>query len=446
MRSFDYLMLAVRDVRRQPLRSLLTVTALAISTAIVVTLGSLTIGARQAVVSALSPDNSLSTVTVTSTKSGAGGLFGNVQVANDQTSKLDDATVSQLAQIPHVQSASPRAYVWEFNTFGLTGASTQYVAQTQGVGAENASTLPLSAGREFVANSAAHEVILGAAYARQLGGNGASLIGKTITVITQKGYRGDGASIPPPTALQPALDAYAKTTTQLQATIVGITTDGSNQNSLFIPLGWAHQIRTEQYWMDETTLKKTDQLADTGYTNIVLRVDSSTSVPVVAAAVDNLGYGEVSALGVLQKLTAATAIVWVVLGAIAAVALIAASLGIVNTMLMAVSEQRTVIAIWRACGAPKKQISRQFILHAALLGLVGGVIGATAGFGITHIVNQHVTDLLAAQQIATVNLPASPWWLLGGATVVTVLFGVLAGAYPAWRAARQDPATALAGQ
>ncbi|HSW81258.1 MAG TPA: ABC transporter permease [Candidatus Saccharimonas sp.] len=446
MRSFDYVRLAARDVRRQPLRSLLTVTALAISTAIVVTLGSLTIGARQAVVSALSPDNSLSTVTVTSTKSGAGGLFGNVQVANDQTSKLDDATVSQLAKIPHVQSVSPRAFVWEFNTFGLTNTSTQYVAQTQGIGAETASTLPLSAGREFVANSAEHEVILGAAYARQLGGDSQNLLGKTISITTQKGYRGDGAAILPVTATQAQIDAYNKSATQLQATVVGITTDGSNQNSLFIPLGWAHQVRTEQYWMDEKTLKKTDQLADNGYTSIVLRADSATNVPVVAAAVDSLGYGEVSALGVLQKLTAATAIVWVVLGAIAVVALIAASLGIVNTMLMAVSEQRTVIAIWRACGAPKKQISRQFVLHAAILGLLGGVIGAATGFGITQVVNQHIAALLAAQQIATVDLPAAPWWLLGSAAAITVLFGVLAGAYPAWRAARQDPAIALAGQ
>lgn len=446
MRSLDYLKLTGRDIRRQPLRSALTVTALAISAAIVVTLGNLTLGARQAVISALSPDNSLTTVTVTSDKSSTGGLLGNVQVANQQTTKLDDATVSQLAGLPHVQTASPRAFVWEFNTFGLSGSPTQFVAQTQATGAETGNTLPLAAGREFDATSTAHEVIVGAAYANQLGVSAQSLIGKQVTIVTQKGYRGDGAAIPSATASQAVNDTFAKTTTQLQATIVGVTTTGSNQSSLFIPLGWAHGVRTAQYWQTATTLKKDDQLADSGYTSIVLRTDGAASVPGVAAAVDRLGYGEVSALAVVQKLMAASAIMWVILGAIAVVALIAASLGIVNTMLMAVSEQRTVIAIWRACGATKKQIGRQFILQAALLGLFGGAVGAGIGFGVSQLINQQIAALLAAQQVTVITLPAAPLWLLAGATGVTVLFGVLAGAYPAWRAARQDPATALAVQ
>lgn len=446
MRINDYFRVAVRDLKRQPVRAILTVTALAISTAIVVTLGSLSLGARQAVVGALSPDSSLTTITVTSNKTGSGGLFGNVQVASQQTAVLDDASVQKLAAIPHVQFASPRAFIWEFNTFAVQGNAKQFVAQTQAVGAETGRTMPLAAGRSFGAGSTAHEVVLGSAYARELGfeSNPSALVGKQITIITQKAYRGQGAAIPGPLVTQAANDQFAGTTTQLQATIVGVTAPGSNQSNLFIPLEWGRQIRTAQYWEGTGAIKKVDQFAADGYTSVMVRADATESVPSVTAAIDNLGYGEVSTLSVVQKLMTITTIMWVILGSVALVALIAASLGIVNTMLMMAAEQRYVIGVWRACGAPKRQIALQFLLQAMLLGLAGGAAGAGIGFGVSQFVNQRIAELLQAQNLAVVQIPGAPLWLLGSAVLVTVFFAVLAGLYPSAAAARQDPTKALA--
>lgn len=446
MRAADYLRLASRDIRRQPVRSFLTVTALAISTAILVTLGSLSLGAREAIVTALSPDNSLTTIMVTSNKTGSGGLFGNVQVAGPQNARLDDTSVQNLAHIPGVEFASPRAYVWEFNTFTVAGHDKPFVAQTQAVGPENDRTMPLAAGRGFAAGSAAHEVVLGAAYARELGheSNPAELVGKTVTVTTQKGYRGDGAAIPGPLATAAANDAFAEQTTQLQATVVGVTQPGSNQSNVFIPLEWGRQVRTSQWWEGVNRLKKTDQFAETGYTSVIVRAASTEAVAGVTAAIDALGFGQVSTLAMVQKLMTFSTIMWVILGSVALVALLAASLGIVNTMLMMVSEQRYVIGVWRAVGARKSQIALQFLLQAALLGLFGGAIGAAAGFGVSTLVNQQIASLLQSQNLAVISIPAAPWWLLAGSVALTVLFAVLAGLYPAGAAARQDPSKSLA--
>lgn len=446
MRTLDYLKVAGRDIRRQPVRAFLTVTALAISTAILVTLGSLSLGARDAIITSLSPDSSLTTIMVTSNKTGTSGLFGNVQEAGANNAKLTDDSIKQLTQIPGVEFASPRAHVWEFDTFQLEGQAKNFVAQTEAIGHETERTMPLAAGRAFEPLSTAHEVVLGAAYARELGyeQNPGALVGKTITVTTHKAYRGDGAQIPGPFATKEQNEAFNEGTTKITATIVGVTSQGSNQSSLFIPLEWGRQVRTAQYWEGVNKLKKVDQFAETGYTSVILRATNTEAVAGITKAVDAIGFGQVSTLAMVERLMTVSTVMWVILGSVALVALIAASLGIVNTMLMMVSEQRYVIGVWRAVGARRGQIALQFLLQAILLGVFGGLAGAAIGYGISVFVGGQIAQLLQAQNLAVIQIPAAPWWLLAGSVLLTVLFAVLAGLYPAARAARQDPSKSLA--
>jgi putative ABC transport system permease protein len=445
MRALDYLRISGRDIRRQPVRAFLTVTALAISSAILVTLGSLSLGARDAVIASLSPDSSLTTIMVTSNKIGTSGLFGNVQEAGANNAKLDDTSVKQLSQIPGVEFASPRAHVWEFNTFQVDGRDKQFVAQAEAIGHETERTMPLAAGRSFEPLSTTHEVVLGAAYARELGfeQNPSALVGKTVTVTTHKAYRGDGARVPGPLASQAERDAFNEGATKLTAVIVGVTATGSNQSNLFIPLEWARQVRTAQYWEGVNKLKKVDQFAETGYSSVVVRPTGTEAVAGITQAIDALGFGQVSTLAMVERLMTVSTVMWVILGSVALVALIAASLGIVNTMLMMVSEQRYVIGVWRAVGARRGQIALQFLLQAMTLGAWGGVFGAAIGYAISVFVGQRVAELLQAQNLAVITIPAAPWWLLAGSVLLTVLFAVLAGLYPAVRAARQDPSKAL---
>lgn len=453
-----------RDLRRQPVRSGLTLAALSISTVILVTLAALSLSARQAIITELSPNNSLTTITVTANRTASAvSLFGSVQEANQHTTTLDDTAVQKLTSTPHVQFAVPRAYVWEFNTFTIAGSSTQFVAKAEGVGTESADSLPVAAGQRFSEHTTDHDVILGAGYANQLGyaHNPQALIGKTVTITTQKGYRGIGAAIPGPTADQAINDQFNQTTTTLQARIVGITTTGSNQSTMFIPMDWARQVRDANYWMYDATkasmisnparasydelgnLKTVDQLARDGYSSIIVQADQVANVPSVAQHIDQLGYGEVSTQAVVKQFETFATIMWVILGAVALVALVAASLGIVNTMLMTVSEQRYVIGVWRACGARKGQIARQFLLQALALGFLGGVFGTAAATVISYYVNRYIVTLLTAHSLTVVSLHLPPIWLLGGGVVLTMLFSVVAGLYPAVVAARQDPSKAL---
>lgn len=118
--------------------------------------------------------------------------------------------------------------------------------------------------------------------------------------------------------------------------------------------------------------------------------------------------------------------------AIAAVSLLVGSIGIANIMLVSVTERTREIGIMKATGARRRDILQVFIVEAVLLGIIGAVLGAIVGALGSYGVAEYV-DL---------PLVLDPT-LFAGAVFVGIVVGVLAGAYPAWRAARTDPIDAL---
>lgn len=439
MRALDHIKLANKEIIRRPVRSALTLTALAISAIILVTLASLSFGAQQAIVGTISPNNSLQTITVTPNTASAPGLFfGSVQESKPQANKLNDEALQKMSTIPGVSNVQPRAHIWEFNTFTIGESSKQFVAQTEGVPA-NDTALPLSAGRQFTSDN---EVIVGLAYAKELGKSPTDLLGQMVTITTQKGYRGVGAIIPAVGATPASIDQFNAEPTQIMATIVGVTTEGANQNSMFIPHTWARDIRTARY-AEALGVKKIDQFAESGYTSAVITVADSAIVEAVEKEINTFGYGSSSAFSIVKQWLSLSTALWVILGAVAIVALLAASLGIINTMLVAVSEQRTSIGVWRAFGATKSHVALQFLLQAIIIGCLGGAAGVAVGLAVSYFVNQHVAHLLQVGNLQPIAPAQTPLWLLITCFGLVVAFSILAGLYPALRAANQDPAKNL---
>jgi putative ABC transport system permease protein len=120
------------------------------------------------------------------------------------------------------------------------------------------------------------------------------------------------------------------------------------------------------------------------------------------------------------------------LGAIAGVSLLVGGIGIMNIMLVSVTERTREIGIRLAAGARKRDIQRQFLLEAVLLSLVGGVIGIAGGIAASSIV---------AQQL---NWPTlTPSYAIGGAFLFSAAIGIFFGYYPARKASQLDPIEAL---
>lgn len=119
-------------------------------------------------------------------------------------------------------------------------------------------------------------------------------------------------------------------------------------------------------------------------------------------------------------------------GVISGIALVAAGIGIMNIMLVSVTERTKEIGVRRAIGAKRNNIMAQFILEAVALSEIGGVVGVILG--------------IAAGNLAALALSTPvvfPWdWALIGLLVCSVV-GVTFGAYPAWKAAHLDPIESL---
>lgn len=121
---------------------------------------------------------------------------------------------------------------------------------------------------------------------------------------------------------------------------------------------------------------------------------------------------------------------------VALISIVVGGLSVINTMTMSVAERTREIGIKRAIGATRGLIMRELVLEAGFMGLVGGLIG----LGLAAIVVYAAND--AGQTSGTVLFLLTPWIGALGVGFATVL-GALAGAIPAWNAARMDPVEAL---
>jgi len=128
-----------------------------------------------------------------------------------------------------------------------------------------------------------------------------------------------------------------------------------------------------------------------------------------------------------------TSRIWsMVLGSIAAISLIVGGIGIMNIMLATVTERTREVGIRRALGAKRRDITQQFLIETAVLSGVGGLLGVSIGIAVPWCIH-YFTAMRTDVTLFSVLL----------AFVVSVLVGILAGLYPALRAARMDPIEAL---
>jgi putative ABC transport system permease protein len=127
-----------------------------------------------------------------------------------------------------------------------------------------------------------------------------------------------------------------------------------------------------------------------------------------------------------------------VLVGIAAIALIVASIGIMNTMLMAVMERTHEIGVMKAIGAKSSDVLSLFLLESGIVSLVGGVVGCVLGVILARIISIVASSALGIEFGAVIK----PVVLLGG-IAVAIGVGVLSGFYPARKASRMSPVEAV---
>jgi putative ABC transport system permease protein len=138
----------------------------------------------------------------------------------------------------------------------------------------------------------------------------------------------------------------------------------------------------------------------------------------------------------IDTLTESTQVWVILLGAIAGISLLVGGIGIMNIMLVSVTERTREIGIRKALGAKRRDILLQFLIEAALMSLIGGAIGVLVGWGFSALISGMTLGGTTIETVMSVNIPIL-------AVSVSAAIGILFGLYPAYRAARLSPIEAL---
>lgn len=180
-----------------------------------------------------------------------------------------------------------------------------------------------------------------------------------------------------------------------------------------------------------------------GYGSVYVRTGGIEDISTVRAAVEDMGYGVLALADELDEIKQSFLIMDALLGTVGTIALIVAALGIINTMVTSILERTREIGVMKALGGSDRDIRWIFFSEAATIGFFGGAFGLVLGWVVTRIANAVANHYLRPQGVPEVDLFYMPLWLIAGAMAFAVGVSLLAGLYPASRAARVDPVQAL---
>ncbi len=448
MRFSDYLLLAFRNLGRQKLRSALTIVAIIIGATSVTIMLALVTSIKSFFLQQFNATGQIRQIAVTQATD---LTYGQARYGGAGTSdsgvKLTDQLLGEIKTLPHVQNVSPETSVYVFDSVNYQGRKLSVqdfqAYEPNGVVANN-----VVAGRDLNEQDGANVVTLTTPYADKLGfkGNYQQLVGQKLDLRTMLGYSGEGAAVPDLAALHggsPPVPAA----TDLSATVVGVVSSQTDQAAMYFPLVWARGLLETQSWQvvaGKRALVVTNNLAQNGYQSITVEADEAQNADGIATTIrSKFGVGASTAQDFITKQLAIFNIIGYVLGGIGGISLAVAAVGVVNTMVMATLERTREIGVMRAVGAKRSTISRLFTLEASLLGFLGGCLGITLGYVLVTLANPLVNKQLSANSIKATNIVILPAWLMISVIGATTLIGLLAGLYPARRAARLNPVDAL---
>ena len=176
------------------------------------------------------------------------------------------------------------------------------------------------------------------------------------------------------------------------------------------------------------------------------KVDDVANIPQLEADIHAVANVQVSTdeqlLGAVMTIVNS---VNVTLQLVAAVSLLAAAFGVVNTMMTAITERRREIGVLRAIGGKRNTIFRIFIVESGLYGLFGGIVGVVVGLTASMFAAPLITQGVAGELLKGANLEVINFdvTVITAAIGLSLIIAILAGLYPAWKASKLTPVEAI---
>jgi len=462
----DLTELALRNLRESVLRNSLTTVGISVGVASLVAMLSLGTGLQQLLSQRLAKSGLFDTVFVSSRRDlrGMGREEERKGPTPGESRVLDEPARQEMEHLPNVSEAYPdirfatelryedKPHLTMISALPLSAKSNDAFDGMQG---------------NFFSSDTAAEVILQKSFAEELLGKtpplGAPdpgvaelakpLLGKELTMryaqrqaapSTQPPLRGNAA-----TAGEGSVEgaAYSVVSREQKLRIVGVsdldpeTMRGPTRAKVFLPLGLAESLHI----MQPTDLREISRAAtdEPVYSSVSVRVKNPAQVQAVEDAIKKMGFNTFSILDASNSLRQVFRVLYAFLGIFGSLALTVASIGIVNTLVMAILERRREIGIMKAIGASDGDIQKLFFAEAGAMGILGGIVGVVLGWAIGQIINFGTNIWLKSQSLPPEHFWLVPLWLVVFSIVFAFLVSLVSGLYPAARAARLDPVQAL---
>jgi putative ABC transport system permease protein len=455
VKNYDMAELAVRNLRESFLRNSLTTLGISVGVASLVAMLSLGIGLQQLAGRRLQKSGLFDTVVVTSRRDLRS--FNREQEdagpAPAESPTLNEDARQKIAQLPDVLEAYPDIrFITE-----VRYEDKPYLTMMAGLpfSAKNNDAFDGMQG-SFFSSETAPEVILQKSFAAQLIGKtpkaGAEepsvielakpLLGKQLTMRYS-----ERTATPATETADPAGASYSVVSHEVMLKIVGVcdldpdSMRGQARARIFLPLRLAQTLHV----MQPSDLRDTTNMANgaPAYTTVEVHVKSPTQVQPVEDAIKKMGFNTFSIVDATRSLRQFFAVLDLFLGIFGSLALAVASIGIINTLVMAILERRREIGIMKAIGASDGDVKGLFFAEAGVMGVFGGIVGVALGWTIGRVINLGTNVYLKRQHFPPEQIWFVPWWLVLGAIGFAIVVSLLSGLYPASRAARLDPVQAL---
>jgi len=453
MKFYDVTDLAVRNLRESVLRNSLTTIGISVGVASLVAMLSLGIGLQQLASRRLEKSGLFDTVVATSRRD-----LRNFREQREEgpppaeSPALDEPAQKKIEQIPGVVEAYPDIrFVTDVRFDGKP-----HLTMVAGVPFSAKSNNDAFDGMQgsFFSSEAAPEVILQKSFAEELLGMtpklgtdntnmvelAKPLLGRELTMRYAERTPSPSSS----SAGQSDGAAYSVVPHQQALKIVGLTDldpdsmRGTARARVFLPLKLAQDLHVMQ-----SSLRDTSASDSPSYTSLSVRVGNPNQIPAVEDAIKKMGFGAFSLVDATRSMRQFFAVLDGFLAIFGSLALAVASVGIVNTLVMAILERRREIGIMKAIGASDADVRGLFFAEAGAMGLVGGAVGVTLGWAIGRLINFGTNIYLERQHFPPAQIWSVPLWLVLGAIAFSIAVSLLSGLYPAARAARLDPVQAL---
>jgi putative ABC transport system permease protein len=450
MKPRDLTDLALRNLRESILRNALTTLGVAVGVASLVAMLSLGVGLQQLAAKRLSQSGLFDTIIVTPKNAFRGmGRPQREPESNKPPRVLDDDARKEMEKLPNVIEVYPQIRFFTEIRFNNKPFATVVAGMPDS--SRNSGSFDGMQGN-FFSSSTANEAILQIEFAKDLSDKPASLIGQELVLRYAERQALPAASAGTDAAPNPADSpggGFSVVPKELRLNIVGIVETepaagygGYGNARLLMPLATASTLRAAQV-NDLRDIVRDSNAGKTTYASLSVRAKSPSQVEDLESAIKKMGFNAFSLLDASKSLRTFFTVFDSLLGIFGCLALAVATLGIVNTLVMAILERRREIGVLKALGAADSDVQQLFFIEAGVMGFFGGVLGVLFGWLLGRAVTFGTNVYLARQNLNPIELSSVPWWLVVSALVFGILVSLAAGLYPASRAAKLNPVDAL---